>query len=86
MSSGTSLAAEAQAIARVHRFGQERPVHVIKFATRHTIEERILQEIHHEEEAAEGETSSTGQRKSTAAAKKPAQKEMSVEVISRLLA
>jgi len=50
---GTCLASEAQAIARVHRFGQSRPVHVVKLVMRATVEERILQEIHHTDAAAE---------------------------------
>ena len=45
---GINLAEEAQAIGRVHRFGQERPVSVIKFACRDTIEEAILKDIHGE--------------------------------------
>jgi SNF2 family DNA or RNA helicase len=39
---GLNLATEAQAIGRVHRFGQTRPCHVIKFGLRGTVEERIL--------------------------------------------
>jgi len=50
---GTCLASEAQAIARVHRFGQSRAVHVVKLVMRATVEERILQEIHHTDAAAE---------------------------------
>lgn len=37
-----SLASEDQAVDRVHRIGQDRPVTVTKFITRNTIEERIL--------------------------------------------
>ncbi|KAF8313854.1 hypothetical protein DL93DRAFT_2058713 [Clavulina sp. PMI_390] len=37
-----SLASEDQAVDRVHRIGQDRPVTVTKFIARHTIEERIL--------------------------------------------
>ena len=35
-------AKEAQASMRVHRIGQTRPVEVIKFFTRNTIDERLL--------------------------------------------
>src|SRR5262245_66054317 len=34
-----------QRIARVHRMGQERPVRVVNFVTRGTIEERVLKAI-----------------------------------------
>lgn len=37
-----SLASEDQAVDRVHRIGQDRPVTVTKFIARNTIEERIL--------------------------------------------
>jgi SNF2 family DNA or RNA helicase len=36
-----------QRIARVHRMGQDRPVRVIHFITRYTIEERILEVLRH---------------------------------------
>ena len=39
---GLSLAAEEQAIGRVHRFGQQRPVEVIKLALEGTVEQKIL--------------------------------------------
>lgn len=42
MDSWWSLASEDQAVDRVHRIGQERPVTVTKFIARNTIEERIL--------------------------------------------
>lgn len=34
-------AAEDQAVQRAHRFGRDRPLHVIRFLVEHTIEERI---------------------------------------------
>ena len=40
---GLNLAAEQQAIGRVHRFGQQRPVQVVKLALRSTLEMRILE-------------------------------------------
>lgn len=43
---GLNLADEAQAIGRVHRFGQVRPVRIVKFAIKGSIEEKILDEIH----------------------------------------
>jgi SNF2 family DNA or RNA helicase len=36
-------AVENQAIQRAHRFGRERPLHVIRFLVAETIEERIQQ-------------------------------------------
>jgi len=38
----TTGAAEAQAACRVHRIGQTRPVEVLKFYTKGTIDERLL--------------------------------------------
>ncbi len=34
--------ADAQAMARVHRIGQTKPVHVYRLVTEHSVEERIL--------------------------------------------
>lgn len=39
-------AVENQAVDRLHRFGQTRPVHVTRFFIKHSIEERILAVIH----------------------------------------
>jgi len=40
---GLNLAAEQQAIGRVHRFGQQRPVRIVKLALAHTLEQPILE-------------------------------------------
>jgi SNF2 family DNA or RNA helicase len=40
---GLNLAAEQQAIGRVYRFGQQRPVHIIKLALLQTVEIPILE-------------------------------------------
>lgn len=37
-----SVAVEQQALARVHRFGQTRPVRITRFITEHTVEVRPL--------------------------------------------
>jgi hypothetical protein len=42
MEPSTSLAQEQQAIGRVHRVGQTRPVTVVRYVLRETVEERIL--------------------------------------------
>ena len=39
-------AVESQAVERAHRFGRDRPLHVVKFLVKNTIEDRIIEILH----------------------------------------
>ena len=45
---------------RAHRFGQQRPVHVIKLAVKDTVEAKIINEIHGPSDASPEELASLG--------------------------
>ena len=74
---GLSVADEAQAIGRVHRFGQQRNVQVVKFALRATVEERILDMNRVASAESDGAQAST--------VKQAAQKQFTGEQVLRLL-
>ena len=88
---GIKLADEAQAIGRVHRFGQQRPVKVIKLALRSTVEERILNVLHRSESGAAHSASATDAPSSTYAVQGcdpdagPVQQMLSAEMLCTLL-
>ena len=42
MEPGLNLATERQAIGRIHRFGQQRPVHVVRLLLCGTVDEKIV--------------------------------------------
>lgn len=88
-------AIEQQAVARVHRIGQQRPVRVVRFLVQSTIEEAVLaiQESRHKlfakEEGAGGEEKAEEEEEDvdiTTTVKSPVQQELiQAEDMSRLL-
>ena len=72
-------------VRRAHRFGQQRPVHVIKLAVKDTVEAKIINEIHGPSDAGPSDAgpSSAGGDESRPSA--TAQQALSVDMISRLL-
>ena len=67
-------------VRRAHRFGQQRPVHVIKLAVKDTVEAKIVDEIHGPRDAGPSSTSGDESRPNATA-----QQALSVDMICRLL-
>ncbi|BDA50767.1 probable E3 ubiquitin-protein ligase SHPRH [Coccomyxa sp. Obi] len=59
-----SVAVEQQALARVHRFGQTRPVRITRFITEHTVEEEVVREAEAKQSLLSEDASKAGVQKS----------------------
>ena len=66
---------------RAHRFGQQRPIHVIKLAVKDTVEAKIINEIHGPSHAGPSDAGPSDESRPSATA----QQALSVDMLSRLL-